>query len=82
MDERLNQVLATVGNELTDYTAGGSKQLTPSSPVQHTLVEGTSECAADLVALYQQRVEEAKRRLEAVKQLADRMVTAALEGEV
>ena len=82
MDNRLTQVLANVENEIADYTPGTSRQLTPAAPVQHALVEVTSQNAADLVALYQRRVEEAQRRLETVKQIAERMVTAALEGEV
>ncbi|HEX8835378.1 MAG TPA: hypothetical protein VF748_00450 [Candidatus Acidoferrum sp.] len=86
-DQQLTQVLDAV-DEATTFAPGESKQLVPLEQrlkrAPDDIVESATRLGADIVSVYEQRVEEAQRDLEHYRQVAQRLIDEAqqMAGEV
>lgn len=82
-DQQLNRVMDGV-NEATAFAPGESQQLVPARTLsdktldaRDTIIEGAAKLAADIVAVYQLRADDAQRRLTNIRKLAEELVERA-----
>ncbi|HEX8836772.1 MAG TPA: hypothetical protein VF748_07545 [Candidatus Acidoferrum sp.] len=78
-DQRLTTVLENVGDQL--FAPAGSHQLVPleakMAAAPDAIIESATRLAADIIAQYQHRVDEAQRKLAAMREIAEGIVANA-----
>jgi hypothetical protein len=82
-EAQLTQVLDGV-DEATAFAPGASQQLVPARTpaaqavtARDSIIEGATKLATDIVALYQDRADDAQRRLGLVRKLAEELIERA-----
>jgi predicted RecB family endonuclease len=82
--QRLAQVLDNV-EEAAAFAPGGSSELVALTPQEKmtasrdSIIESATRLAADMIAVYQNRADEAQKRLASIKEIAEQLIAKATQ---